>query len=67
MDVLPLLADELAKLKAASKARATPERIVMIVYSHVNADYRERAEPAAVMARLESIAQQVPALHSLCR
>ncbi|HEU5293906.1 MAG TPA: peroxiredoxin-like family protein [Burkholderiaceae bacterium] len=26
-----------------------------IVYSHVNADYRERAEPAAVLSRLESI------------
>jgi peroxiredoxin len=30
MDVLPLLADELAKLKAAAQARATPERIAMI-------------------------------------
>jgi peroxiredoxin len=29
-DVLPLLADELAKLKAASKARAAPERILVI-------------------------------------
>lgn len=28
-----------------------------IVYSHVNADYRERAEPAAVLSRLESIAR----------
>lgn len=30
MDVLPLLADELAKLKAASKARSTPERIATV-------------------------------------
>jgi peroxiredoxin len=30
MDVLPLLADELAKLKAASKARVAPERILLI-------------------------------------
>jgi peroxiredoxin len=30
MDALPLLADELARLKAAAKARATPERIAMI-------------------------------------
>ena len=26
-----------------------------IAYSHVNADYRERAEPAAVLSRLEAI------------
>ena len=30
MNVSPLLADELAKLKAASKARAAPERILLV-------------------------------------
>jgi peroxiredoxin len=30
-----------------------------IVYAHVDADYRERAEPAAVLSRLESMARSV--------
>ena len=30
MDVLPLLADELAKLKAVSQARAAPERVLLV-------------------------------------
>lgn len=31
------------------------DRRGQIIYAHVNADYRERAEPAAVLSRLESL------------
>jgi peroxiredoxin len=32
----------------------------LIVFAHVDADYRERAEPAAVLSRLASITRSVP-------
>jgi hypothetical protein len=30
MDVLPLLADDLAKLKTVTQARAAPQRVLMV-------------------------------------
>jgi peroxiredoxin len=50
MDVLPQLADELAKLKAASKARSAPDRILMIERAIVRLRDQEGIEARALKA-----------------
>ncbi len=61
MDTIkPNLASQLADFKAAFKQREAPQRLATmeaatadLKASGIEADYRERAEPAAVLAAVE--------------